>query len=120
MFFLLALLAFFAVALPDAMLGVAWPFMRVSFDQPLAAMALVLPFGVAATLVSTTGWTLASARLGMGRLLAGSVALSAVALVCCALAPAYWVVVACAVLFGLSGGAIDAALNSYAARHFGP
>src|SRR4051794_12947525 len=38
----------------------------------------------------------------------------------CALAPAYWVIVACAVLFGLSAGAIDAALNSYAARHFGP
>ncbi len=120
MFFLLALLAFFAIALPDAMLGVAWPFMRVTLDQPLAAMTLVLPFGVAATLVSASGWTWAAARLGLGRLLAGSVALSAVALLCCAVATTYWVIVACAVLFGLSGGAIDAALNSYAARHFGP
>jgi hypothetical protein len=42
--FVLALFAFFAIALPDAMLGVAWPFMRVSFNQPLAAMTLVLPF----------------------------------------------------------------------------
>lgn len=120
MFFILALLAFFAIALPDAMLGVSWPFMRVTFDQPLAAMTLVLPFGVAATVVSTTSWTWAAARLGLGRLLAGSIALSAVALLCCALAPAYWVIVSCAVLFGLSAGAIDAALNSYAARHFGP
>jgi MFS family permease len=119
MLFILALLAFFAIALPDAMVGVAWPFMRISFDQPLAAMTLVLPFGVAATVVSTSGWTWAGARLGMGRLLAGSVALSAVALLCCALAPAYWVIVACAVLFGLSAGAIDAALNAHAARHFG-
>jgi MFS family permease len=120
MFFILALLAFFAIALPDAMLGVSWPFMRVSFDQPLAAMTLVLPFGVAATVLSTSTWTWTAARLGLGRLLAGSIALSAVALLCCALAPAYWVVVACAILFGLSAGAIDAALNSYAARHFGP
>jgi MFS family permease len=120
MFFILALLAFFAIALPDAMLGVSWPFMRVTFDQPLAAMTLVLPFGVAATVVSTSSWTWAAARLGLGRLLAGSIALSAVALLCCALAPAYWVIVFCAVLFGLSAGAIDAALNSYAARHFGP
>lgn len=120
MFVVLALLAFFAIALPDAMLGVAWPFMRVTFDQPLAAMTLVLPFGVAATVVSTSGWTWAADRIGLGRLLAGSVALSAVALACCALAPGYWVIVACAVLFGLSGGAIDAALNAYAARHFGP
>jgi len=120
MFFILALLAFFAIALPDAMLGVSWPFMRVTFDQPLTAMTLVLPFGVAATVVSTSSWTWAAARLGLGRMLAGSIALSAVALLCCALAPAYWVIVFCAVLFGLSAGAIDAALNSYAARHFGP
>jgi len=120
MFFILALLAFFSIALPDAMLGVAWPFMRVTFGQPLAALTWVLPFGVAATVVSTSCWTWAAARLGLGRLLASSVALSALALLCCALAPAYWVIVACAVLFGLSAGAIDAALNSYAARHFGP
>jgi MFS family permease len=102
------------------MLGVAWPFMRVTLDQPLAAMTVVLPFGVAATLVSASGWTWAAARLTLGRLLAGSVALSAVALLSCAIAPAYWVIVASAVLFGLSGGAIDAALNAHAARHFGP
>jgi MFS family permease len=118
--FILALLAFFAIALPDNMLGTAWPFMRVTFDQPLAAMSLVLPFGVAATLVSTSGWTWAAARLGLGRLLGASLALSTAGLLLTAVAPAYWVVVACAVLFGLSAGAIDAALNAYAARHFGP
>ena len=117
--FILALLAFFAIALPDNMLGVAWPFMRVTFNQPLAAMSLVLPFGVAATLVSTTSWTWAAARLGLGRLLAASVAMSTAGLLLTAIAPAYWVVVACAVLFGLSAGSIDAALNAYAARHFG-
>lgn len=120
MFLILALLAFFAIALPDAMLGVVWPFMRITFDQPLAAMTLVLPFGVAATVVSTTSWTWAARRLGLGRLLAGSVAVSTVALLCCAVAPGYWVIVACAVLFGLSAGAVDAAMNSFAARHFGP
>jgi len=120
MSYLFAVLAFFGIALPDAMLGVVWPSMRVTFDQPYAAMTLVLPFGVAATVVSTSGWTFAVARLGLGRLLAGSVALSSIALLCCALAPAYWVVVACAVPFGLSAGAVDAALNAYAARHFGP
>jgi fucose permease len=118
--FVLCLLAFFAIALPDAMLGVAWPFMRITFDQPLPAMALVLPFGVAATVVSASYWTYAARRFGLGRLLAGSVASSAAALLCCALAPGFWVIVACAVVFGLSAGAIDSALNAYAARNFGP
>jgi MFS family permease len=75
---------------------------------------------VAATVVSTGCWTWVAARLGLGRLLAASVAMSAVALVCCAIAPSFGVIVGCAVLFGLSGGAIDAALNAYAAHHFGP
>jgi MFS family permease len=117
---ILALLAFFAIALPDAMLGIAWPYMSATFHQPLAAMTLVLPFGVAATLVSTSGWTWAAARFGLGRLLTGSIALSTVALLACALAPGYWVILICAVVFGLSAGAVDAALNAYAARHFGP
>ena len=119
MLFVLSLLAFFAIALPDAMLGVTWPFMRITFDQPLAAMTLVLPFGVAATVVSASCWTYAARRIGLGRLLAASVASSAAALLCCALAPGFWMIVAAGVLFGLSAGAIDAALNAYAARHFG-
>jgi fucose permease len=118
--FVLSLLAFFAIALPDAMLGVAWPFMRITFHQPLPAMTLVLPFGVAATVISASFWTYAAARIGLGRLLAWSVASSAAALLCCALAPGFWVIVASAVVFGLSAGAIDSALNAHAVRHFGP
>lgn len=117
---ILALLAFFAIALPDAMLGIAWPYMSATFHLPLAAMTLVLPFGVAATLVSTSGWTWAAARFGLGRVLTGSIAFSTVALLASALAPGYWVILICAVVFGLSAGAVDAALNAYAARHFGP
>ena len=120
MLFVLSLLAFFAIALPDNMLGVAWPFMRITFNQPLPAMTLVLPFGVAATVISASYWTYAAARIGLGRLLAWSVASSAAALLCCALAPGFWVIVASAVVFGLSAGAIDSALNAHAARHFGP
>jgi MFS family permease len=120
MLVVLALLAFFAIALPDAMLGVAWPFMRIGFDQPLAALTLVLPFGVVSTVLSASVWTRVSARFGLGRLLTGSVVLSVAGLLCCALAPVYAVVVGAAVLFGLSAGAIDSALNAYAARHFGP
>ena len=49
----LSYLAFFSIALPDSMLSVAWPTMRISFEQPISAAGLVPPLGVAATLVST-------------------------------------------------------------------
>jgi hypothetical protein len=57
------------------MLGIAWPFMRVTFHQPLAAMSLVLPFRAAATVDSASGWTWEAARLGLRRLLTSSVAM---------------------------------------------
>ena len=40
----LAYLAFFSIALPDSMLGVAWPSMRLSFDQlcPLPADCILV------------------------------------------------------------------------------
>ena len=46
---LLSYLAFFSIALPDSMLGVAWPAMSISFQQPISAAGLVPPVGVAAT-----------------------------------------------------------------------
>src|SRR4030095_11818098 len=67
---LLSYLAFFSIALPDSMLGVAWPAMRISFQQPISAAGLVPPLGVAATLVSTTSSACLLYRIGLGRLLA--------------------------------------------------
>jgi fucose permease len=117
---LLSYLAFFSIALPDSMLGVAWPAMRISFQQPINAAGLVPPLGVAATLVSTTSSGCLLYRIGLGRLLAASSLLSAVALAGSATSPAMGLFLVSVVLLGLSGGAIDATLNAYAARTFGP
>jgi fucose permease len=59
-------------------------------------------------------------RLGVGPLLAGSTALVAVGVLTWSAAPAFALVLAAAPLVGFGSGAIDAALNGYAARHFGP
>lgn len=74
---LLSYLAFFSIALPDSMLGVAWPAMSISFQQPISAAGLVPPVGVATTLVSTTCSGYLLTRIGFGRLLAASTLLSA-------------------------------------------
>lgn len=117
---LLSYLAFFSIALPDSMLGVAWPSMRMSFGQGLGAAGLIPPLGVAATIVSTVLTRHLVARLGIGRLLTVSTLLSAVGIVVSAASPTMSVFLVSVVLLGLSGGAIDVTLNTYAARHFGP
>jgi fucose permease len=117
---LLAYLAFFSIALPDAMLGVAWPTMRLSFGQSLGALGWVPPFGVAATVVSTFATRHAVARLGIGRLLAVSTLFSAAGLGITAASASVQTFLIGVVVLGLSGGAVDVALNAYAARNFGP
>jgi hypothetical protein len=84
---LLSYLAFFSIALPDSMLGVAWPEMRISFQQPISAAGLVPALGVAATLISITSSSQLLHRIGLGRLLAASSLLSAVALAGSAASP---------------------------------
>jgi fucose permease len=115
---LLAYLAFASIALPDGLLGVAWPSMRVSLGEPVSALGWLLPFGVVSSLLSSASTGFIVTRTGVGRLLAASTALSAVALVGYSLAPAFWMIIAATVLLAAGSGAIDSGLNTYAARHF--
>jgi fucose permease len=58
-------------------------------------------------------------RLGVGKVLAGSCALTGLGLIGYTLVPAWWMMVLLGVVAGLGAGAIDAGLNTYVASHFG-
>ncbi|MFI7428979.1 MFS transporter [Micromonospora sp. NPDC049836] len=117
---LLAYLAFVSLGLPDGLIGVGWPSIRVDLGVPTEAVGVVLTAGTVAYLTSSVlaGFTLA--RLGVGWLLAGSTLLAAVALTGYALSPALAVLVGFALVLGIGSGAIDSGLNAYAAGAFGP
>ncbi|MGV9976884.1 MFS transporter [Micromonospora wenchangensis] len=117
---LLAYLAFVSLGLPDGLLGVGWPSISAEFGVPTGAVGLVLTAGTIGYLTSSVlaGFTLA--RLGVGRLLAGSTLLASLALTGYANAPALIVLIGCALVLGLGSGAIDSGLNAYAAGAFGP
>ena len=116
----LAYLAFVSLALPPSMLGVVWPSMRLSFGQPLSAVGLVPPVGVAAGLISTTLAPYLVKRLGVGRILAIGTFGSVVALAVSAASTSMWQFLGSVVLGGLAAGAVDTTLNVFAARTFGP
>ena len=46
--FRLSCATYFSVALPSSTLGLLWPSIRVSFDQPVAALGFLLALGIAA------------------------------------------------------------------------
>lgn len=116
----LAYLAFIGLGLPDPMPGTLWPEVAPAYGLPNAALGLVLA-GLSA------GYILAGLMagrligvLGIGGVLAVSVAATAVAAAGHAMAPPFAIFVALAILAGLGGGAVDAALNAYSATHFSP
>jgi fucose permease len=115
----LACLAYVSMALPDSVLGIAWPAMRTDFHQPVAALGLLLVFGISASVLSSTMTGRILARTHIGWLLSGSTVLSSLALFGYSVAPALWAVVAATVLLGLASGAADSGLNAHAARRFG-
>jgi MFS family permease len=116
----LAYLAFIGLGLPDALLGVAWPSLRDSFSLPQALLGV--PLAVTATAYFISGMLAGRLMqgLGIGRLLAGSTALVAASVLAGSAAPAFALIVLVAPLAGFGSGAIDAALNTYAARGFSP
>ncbi|MGE5124350.1 MAG: MFS transporter [Acidobacteriaceae bacterium] len=116
---LLAYIAFIALGMPDGLLGVAWPSIRVSFSIPLDSLGILLIASVSGYMTSSFLSGVLIARLGVGKLLAISCALTGFALLGYTLVPAWWSMVFLGVFAGLGAGAIDAGLNTYVAAHFG-
>jgi fucose permease len=116
----LAYLAFISLGLPDAVVGVAWPSMRASFGLPQALLGMLLAVAAAAYFISGMLAGRLIQGLGIGLLLAGSTALVAAGVLGYSAAPAFALILVVAPLMGFGSGAIDAALNSYAARNFSP
>jgi len=92
--------------------------MRASIHQPTGALGVALFAGVAASALSSAVAGRLLARMPPASLLfVGTMAISA-ALALESLAPALWVIALGVAVFGLGFGAVDSALNVYAAGHF--
>jgi fucose permease len=113
-----AFLAFVSIGFPDAVLGVAWPSIRDSFDRPRADLGFIL-FGASAGYFSS-GVIAGKAieRLGVGRLLVASTALVTTGLLGYVVSPGFWWLAVAACLIGFGSGAVDAGLNYFASEHF--
>ena len=116
---ILAYVAFIALGMPDGLLGVAWPSIRAGFSIPLDAVGMLISTAVTGYLISSFLSGPLIARLGVGRVLAASCALTGVGLIGYTLVPEWWMMVLLGLVAGLGAGAIDAGLNTYVAAHFG-
>jgi len=116
----LAYMLFVMLGMPGAMLGVAWPSMRDTFNLELDTVWDLLAF-------SAVGYTMSSFlsgrlvyRLGYTRLLIVSTVLGIVGAAGYIFAPVWEVVLLAGMVLGLGGGTIDAAMNTYFSANYGP
>jgi len=113
----LAFGGFLLLGLTSAQIGVSWPAVRADFGLPLDALGILL---IANTVGNLMGSVLAgrlAAALGIGSHLLLSNLLGAAGLAGYALAPAWWVIVACGLLVGWGGGSLVSGLSIYVADH---
>jgi fucose permease len=113
----IAYFSFIGMGLPGAMLGVAWPSIRGTFDLPLDAVGMLLVTEMIGYLVASFYSGPLISKVGIGKLLLASVALRLVGLFGYSLSPAWWIIVLLGLVTGLGGGVLDAGLNTYFATN---
>jgi fucose permease len=117
--FLLALGGFVAIGLPEGALGVAWPSIRATFDQPLSALGVLIAAATAGYFTTSLIAGRVAARVGTGTLLVAATSVGTVGMTLNALAPAWWVLVLGSLLAGSAGGVLDTAINAWVALCYG-
>ena len=113
-------LSFVSLGLPDSLLGSAWPSMVGDLHAPLWGAGILQMTTSLCTIISSLNSARLIRRFGTGRLTAGSVVLTAMALLGMSFMPFYGGLLLLGIPLGLGAGAVDAALNNYVALHCEP
>lgn len=111
-------LSFISLGLPDSLLGAAWPSMSQDLGARVSYAGIVSMIIALGTVISSLQGERLTRRFGTGLVTAGSVALTAAALLGFSLSGSFLSLCLWAVPYGLGAGSVDAALNNYVALHY--
>ena len=117
MIFLLVVIyvAFIGLGLPDTILGAAWPLMRQDLNTPISAAGILSIIVSIGTIISSLLTPKFLRILGTGKLVAYSIALTAIASIGYYLAESFNILCLWAIPMGIGAGAVDVAMNNFAA-----
>ena len=114
----LTYICFISLGLPDSLLGSAWPVMQEQMSVPVSYAGIVSLIICIGTIVSSLMCDVMIRKMGIGRIIAFSIGLTAVALFGFSVSNQYWMLLLWAIPYGLGAGCVDSVLNNYAALHF--
>lgn len=109
---------FISLGLPDSILGVTWPVMVGDFHVALSMAGIISMTIAICTVISSLQTMRITKKFGTGKLVLGSVMLTAIGLFGFAFTQNFYFLIVAAVPLGLGAGAIDTSLNDYVAVHF--
>ncbi|MGV9182165.1 MFS transporter [Arcanobacterium canis] len=120
MSFLLAIIyaTFISLGLPDQVFGSGWPVIGPALGANSESAGVVSMMATFGTIISAMTSSRLLRRFGTFQVSAVSIALTAFSLLGYAVAPNFLWILALTIPLGLGGGAIDSAMNSFAALHF--
>ena len=108
---------FISLGLPDSLLGVAWPEMAGEFRVAYSSAGIISMTVAICTVISSLQTARISQRIGTGKLILGSVLLTAAGLVGFAFTQNFLFLIVSALPLGFGAGAIDTSLNDYVAAN---
>ena len=111
-------LIFFRLGLPDSLLGSGWPKMQVEFGVPSSYAGYVFMMISAMTIISALLSPKLIQRLHVKWIVTVSIMLTIFGLLGFSFCTQYWMLLVCAIPYGLGAGAIDAAMNHYVANNY--
>lgn len=114
----LTYICFISLGLPDSLLGAAWPVMQEQMSVPVSYAGIVSLIICLNTIISSLLSDVMIRKLGIGKIIAISIATTAVALFGFSVSDRYWMLLLWAIPYGLGAGCVDSVLNNYAALHF--
>lgn len=111
-------LIFVSLGLPDSLLGSGWPKMQVEFGVPSSYAGYVFMMISAMTIISALLSPKLIQRLHVKWIVTVSIMLTVFGLLGFSFCTQYWILLVCAIPYGLGAGAIDAAMNHYVANNY--
>lgn len=111
-------LSFISLGLPDAMLGAAWPSVAPQLGKTVSDLGLVSALSAIGAVISSLLSSKLIARFGTGKVMVGSVLLTAVMMLLFSYVNTYFLACVITLALGTGGGAVDAGLNGFVARNY--
>lgn len=110
--------SFISLGLPDSVLGSAWPLIHQSLNVPTSYAGIATMIVAGGTIISSFFSSKLIQKLGTGRIVAISVAMTAAGLLGISVVPSFIWICILGVPLGLGAGAVDSALNNFVALHY--